>query len=66
MKSVVEQVVFFFLFVTSILITSHLSGLNAINHSLSQISSFSFKSGICLLIAPVPVYCFSITFIRSA
>ena len=26
------------------------------------ISCFSFKSGICLLIAPVPVHCFSITF----
>ena len=24
--------------------------------------SFGFKSGICLLIAPVPVHCFSITF----
>ena len=24
---------------------------------------FGFKSGICLLIAPVPVHCFSITFI---
>ena len=23
---------------------------------------FCFKSGICLLIAPVPVHCFSITF----
>ena len=23
---------------------------------------FGFKSGICLLIAPVPVHCFSITF----
>ena len=27
------------------------------------ISRFGFKSGICLLIAPVPVHCFSITFI---
>ena len=26
------------------------------------ISCFGFKSGICLLIAPVPVLCFSITF----
>ena len=26
-------------------------------------SCFGFKSGICLLIAPVPVHCFSITFI---
>ena len=26
------------------------------------ISRFGFKSGICLLIAPVPVLCFSITF----
>ena len=26
------------------------------------ISCFGFKSGICLLIAPVPVHCFSITF----
>ena len=25
-------------------------------------SRFGFKSGICLLIAPVPVHCFSITF----
>ena len=24
--------------------------------------AFGFKSGICLLIAPVPVHCFSITF----
>ena len=27
------------------------------------ISRFGFKSGICLLTAPVPVHCFSITFI---
>ena len=27
------------------------------------ISRFGFKSGICLLIAPVPVHCFSITFL---
>ena len=27
------------------------------------ISRFGFKSGICLLIAQVPVHCFSITFI---
>ena len=27
------------------------------------ISHFGFKSGICLLIAPVPVHCFSITFL---
>ena len=27
------------------------------------ISRFGFKSGICFLIAPVPVHCFSITFI---
>ena len=26
-------------------------------------SRFGFNSGICLLIAPVPVHCFSITFI---
>ena len=26
------------------------------------ISRFGFKSGICFLIAPVPVHCFSITF----
>ena len=26
------------------------------------ISRFGFKSGVCLLIAPVPVHCFSITF----
>ena len=30
------------------------------------ISRFGFKSGICLLIAPVPVHCFSITFRRSS
>ena len=29
---------------------------------LQFISRFGFKSGICLLIAPVPVHCFSITF----
>ena len=28
------------------------------------IYSFGFKRGICLLIAPVPVHCFSITFYR--
>ena len=27
------------------------------------ISRSGFKSGVCLLIAPVPVHCFSITFI---
>ena len=27
------------------------------------ISRFGFKSGLCLLIAPVPVHCFSITFL---
>ena len=39
-------------------------------HSLSLpynyflfICRFGFKSGVCLLIAPVPVHCFSITFI---
>ena len=26
---------------------------------------FGFKNGICLLIAPVPVHCFSITFVKS-
>ena len=26
------------------------------------ISRFGFKSGVCLLIAPVPVHCFSITY----
>ena len=30
------------------------------------ISRFGFKSGICLLIAPVPVHCFSITFKHTA
>ena len=30
----------------------------------SFISRFGFNSGICLLIAPVPVHCFSITFTR--
>ena len=29
------------------------------------ISRFGFKSGICLLIAPVPVHCFSITLSRN-
>ena len=29
------------------------------------ISRFGFKSGICLLIAPVPVHFFSITIIQS-
>ena len=28
----------------------------------TAVSRFGFKSGICLLIAPVPVHCFSITF----
>ena len=31
----------------------------------SFISRFGIKSGICLLIAPVPVHCFSITFIEA-
>ena len=30
------------------------------------ISHFGFKSGICLLIAPVPAHCFSITFLDIA
>ena len=30
------------------------------------ILQLGFKSGICLLIAPVPVHCFSITFIMFA
>ena len=29
------------------------------------ISRFGFTSGICLLIGPVPVHCFSITFIQE-
>ena len=29
------------------------------------ISRFGFKSGICLLIAPVPVHCFSVAFIYT-
>ena len=29
------------------------------------ISCFGFKSGICLLIDPVPVHCFSITFLYN-
>ena len=29
------------------------------------ISRFGFKSGICLLIAPVPVHCFSVTFDKN-
>ena len=29
------------------------------------ISRFGFKSRICLLIAPVPVHCISITYFRS-
>ena len=32
---------------------------------LNSNSNFGFKSGICLLIAPVPVHCFSITFISK-
>ena len=28
--------------------------------------SFGFKSGICLLVAPVPVHCFSITSFKSS
>ena len=30
-------------------------------HSQTTVSRFGFESGICLLIAPVPVHCFSIT-----
>ena len=30
------------------------------------ISRFGFKSGICLLIAPAPVHCFSITIITRS
>ena len=33
-----------------------------INDYLSMVFKFGFKSGICLLIAPFPVHCFSITF----
>ena len=29
---------------------------------MKALECFGFKSGICLLIAPVPVHCFSITF----
>ena len=32
---------------------------------VSFISRFGFKSGFCLLIAPVPAHCFSITFFFS-
>ena len=46
MEGVIEQGWFFSLFV--ILITSHLSGLNAINHSLSQNTIFNVKSAILL------------------
>ena len=31
-------------------------------HIELMVSRFGFKSGICLLIVPVPVHCFSITF----
>ena len=30
---------------------------------MTGFNSFGIKSGICLLIAPVPVHCFSLTFI---
>ena len=44
--------------------------INSINHDCSLwigtyfylFPAFGFHSGICLLIAPVPVHCFSITF----
>ena len=29
------------------------------------ISRFGIKSGICLLIVPVPVHCFSLTFVQT-
>ena len=35
---------------------------NVINMYETYHLRFGFKSGICLLIAPVPVHCFSITF----
>ena len=38
--------------------------LTSVGKLLNKVSRFGFKSGICLLIAPVPVHCFSITFVR--
>ena len=37
------------------------SVINCSHCVLSVVSRFGFKSGICLLIAPSPVHCFSIT-----
>ena len=33
-----------------------------VHYTFSSVWVADFKSGICLLIAPVPVHCFSITF----
>ena len=41
----------------------HLNKANASNTEAAFIDlGFGIKSGICLLIAPVPVHCFSLTF----
>ena len=42
---------------------SNLFSLYFVYLSYLFIYRFDFKSGICLLIAPVPVHCFSITFL---
>ena len=44
---------------------SNLFSLYFVYLSYLFISRFGFKSGICLLIAPVPVHCVSITFLIS-
>ena len=43
----------------------HMSPLSFVHLNFLFISHFGFKSGIWLLISPVPVHCFSITFITS-
>ena len=42
-------------------LVSNLFSLYFVYLLYSFISGFGFKSGICLLIAPVPVHCFTIT-----
>ena len=44
----------------------HMFSLSFVYLYFSFISNFGFKSGIWLLIAPVPVHCFFITFIQSS
>ena len=36
--------------------------MGQMNIKTNVLLEIAFKSGICLLIAPVPVHCFSITF----